>query len=125
MTDDTSPRPLASLKKLVGTVISMLQTWLELASVELVEERERLLGTTPLDMLVVSLIAPSVITSTALVVIPCQDTYRWQSLAVMAVLYALGAAARLWEVRSLLRSVPPLFGTMLAELDKNREVLRR
>lgn len=39
MTDDTSPKLFASLKKLAGTVVSMLQTRLELASVELAEEK--------------------------------------------------------------------------------------
>ncbi|NQF23552.1 hypothetical protein HP389_00215, partial [Escherichia coli] len=46
-------------------------------------------------------------------------------LAVMAALYALGAAACLWKVRSLLRDAPPLFEATLAELDKDREILRR
>lgn len=39
MTDDHSPKLLASLKKLAGTVVSMAQTRLELASVELAEEK--------------------------------------------------------------------------------------
>lgn len=125
MTDDTSPKLFASLKKLAGTVVSMLQTRLELASVELAEEKERLLGTAFLGMLAVSLIGLSIMTLTALVVILCWDTYRWQSLAVMAALYALGAAACLWKVRLLLRNAPPLFEATLAELDKDREILRR
>lgn len=125
MTDDTSPKLLASLKTLAGTVVSMLQTRLELASVELVEEKERLLGTAFLGMLAVSLIALCIMTLTALVVILCWDTYRWQSLAIMAALYGLGAAACLWKVRALLHHAPPLFEATLAELDKDREILRR
>ncbi|MCO5398396.1 phage holin family protein [Ralstonia soli] len=125
MTDDTSPKLFASLKTLAGTVVSMLQTRLELASVELAEEKERLLGTAFLGMLGISLIALTIMTLTALVVILCWDTYRWQSLAIMAALYGLGALACLWKVRSLLRSAPPLFEATLAELDKDREILRQ
>ncbi|WP_426397522.1 phage holin family protein [Ralstonia sp. 25C] len=125
MSDDTSPKLFASLKTLAGTVVSMLQTRLELASVELAEEKERLLGAAFLGMLAVSLIGLAIMTLTALVVILCWDTYRWQSLAIMAALYALGAVACLWKVRASLRSGPPLFEATLAELDKDREILRR
>ncbi|MDE2203384.1 MAG: phage holin family protein [Burkholderiaceae bacterium] len=125
MTDDTSPKLFASLKKLAGTIVSMLQTRLELASVELAEEKERLLGVAFLGMLAVSLIGLAIMTLTALVVILCWDTYRWQSLVIMAALYGFGAAACLWRVRTSLRRAPPLFEATLAELDKDREILRR
>ena len=125
MTDDTSPKLFASLKKLAGTVVSMLQTRLELASVELAEEKDRLLGAAFLGMLAVSLIALSIMTLTALIAILLWDTYSWQALAVMAMLYALGAAGCLWKVRTSLRNAPPLFEATLAELDKDREILRR
>ncbi|AEG69906.1 MULTISPECIES: phage holin family protein [Ralstonia solanacearum species complex] len=125
MTDDHSPKLLASLKTLAGTVVSMAQTRLELASVELAEEKERLLGAAFLGMLAVSLIGLAIMTLTALIAILFWDTYRWQSLAVMAALYGLGAAACLWKVRASLRNAPPLFEATLAELDKDREILRR
>lgn len=76
-TDDTNPRLFVSLEKLTDTVVSMLQTRLELASVRLAEKKERLFGTTSLSILVMSLVALPIMTLTALMVILCQGMHHW------------------------------------------------
>ena len=67
----------------------------------------------------------AMVTLTVLIAIVFWDTYRWQALGVLVALYLAACAICLAVARHLVRNAPPLFEATLAEIDKDREILRR
>ncbi len=120
-----SPKLLESLRNLAGSLVAMVQTRLELASVELAEERTRLMKVGLLACFGLLFFGLGLITLTALVAILFWDTYRWQALGVLVALYLLAGVVCLAVARRMLQEAPPLLEATLAEIDKDREILRR
>lgn len=125
MSESPSPKFLESLRNLAGSLVSMLQTRLELASVELAEERARLMKVALLTCFGLVFFSMALFTFTLLIAILFWETYRWQAIGAIVVFYSICAAACLLIARHKVRSAPPLFEATLAELDKDREMLRR
>lgn len=126
MTDDThSPKLMDSLRTLASSSVSMLQTRLELASVELSEEKNRLLRMALLALVGLVFFGLSLFALTGLVVLLFWDNYRVQALGALIVIYLAIAAACMLAARNILRNSPALFEATLAEIDKDRESLRQ
>jgi len=121
----TSPKLLESLRNLAGSVVAMAQTRLELASVELAEERTRLIKVALLACFGLVFFGLALVTLTVLIAIVFWDTYRWQALGALVAIDILACAICLLAARRTLRTAPQLFEATLAEIDKDREVLRR
>ncbi|WP_454752265.1 phage holin family protein [Cupriavidus necator] len=120
-----SPKFLESVRNLANSVVAMVQTRLELASVEFSEERSRLMKVALLACFGLVFFGIALVTFTALIAILFWNAYGWQALGVLAVLYLLLCAACLAYARNLVCNAPPMFEATLAELDKDREILRR
>ncbi|AMR79419.1 phage holin family protein [Cupriavidus nantongensis] len=120
-----SPKFLDAVRNLAGSLVAMVQTRVELASVELAEERTRLLKVALLALFGLAFFGLGLVTLTALIAILFWDTYRWQALGALTVLYLALCAACLAYARSVLRNAPPMLEATLAEIDKDREILRR
>ncbi|MDQ0141663.1 phage holin family protein [Cupriavidus necator] len=120
-----SPKFLDAVRNLAGSLVAMAQTRLELASVELAEERTRLLKVALLALFGLAFFGLGLVTLTALIAILFWDTYRWQALGALTVLYLVLCAICLGYARSVLRNAPPMLESTLAEIDKDREILRR
>ena len=103
----------------------MLHTRLELIGIELAEEKERLLGMLFLGLAAMLFGAMALIALTALIAIAFWDTWRWQALAGITIVYALGALICALKVRNSLRNAPPVFQATLEEFEKDREILRK
>ncbi|TWG86227.1 putative membrane protein YqjE [Cupriavidus gilardii J11] len=126
MTDDThSPKLMDSLRTLASSSVSMLQTRLELASVELSEEKNRLLRMALLALVGLVFFGLSLFALTGLVVLLFWDNYRVQALGALIVIYLAIAAGCMLAARNILRNAPALFEATLAEIDKDRESLRQ
>jgi uncharacterized membrane protein YqjE len=125
MSESPSPKFLDSLRNLTGSMVSMVQTRLELASVELAEERTRLMKVALLACFGLVFFGMALMTFTILVAILFWETYRWQAIGAIGVIYLVCMAACLLTARRMVRNAPPLFADTLAELDKDREMLRR
>ena len=125
MSESHSPKFLDSLRNLGGSIVSMLQTRLELASVELAEERTRLMKVALLACFGLVFFGMALMTFTLLIAILFWETYRWQAIGAIVMFYVACAAACLLVARHKVRSAPPLFESTLAELDKDREMLRQ
>ncbi|WP_043348504.1 phage holin family protein [Cupriavidus basilensis] len=126
MSDPTSsPKFMDALRSLAGSLVAMVQTRLELASVELAEERSRLMRMALLACFGLVFFGLAMVTLTVLIAIVFWDTYRWQALGVLVALYLAACAICLAVARHLARNAPPLFEATLAEIDKDREILRR
>ncbi|MBY4898180.1 phage holin family protein [Cupriavidus sp. AU9028] len=126
MTDDTSPPKLfESLRTLGSSIVAMVLTRLELASVELSEEKSRLLRMALLALVGLVFFALALFALTGLIVLMFWDEYRVQALSALLVIYLLLGGGCLLAARKVLRDSPPLFEATLAEIDKDRESLRQ
>ncbi|HKU00140.1 MAG TPA: phage holin family protein [Paraburkholderia sp.] len=127
MTTDThSQRPEhGAVRRLLGSAFAMLHTRLELIGIELAEEKERLLGVLFLGLAAMLLGAMALIALTALIAIAFWDTWRWQALAGITIVYALGALFCALKARNGLRNAPLVFQATLEEFEKDREILRK
>lgn len=124
--DTQAPHPMhGPLRRIVGSVLTLLHTRVELIGIELAEEKERLLGALFAGLAAMLLAMMALITLTVLIAISFWDTYRWQSLMVMTLVYALGAIGCGWKVRSGLRQAPLIFRDTLAEFEKDRAIFKK
>jgi len=125
-TNTQSPRPEhGPLRRLLGSAFTMLQTKLELIGIELAEEKERLLGVMFLGLAAMMLASMALITLTTLIAIVFWDTWRWQALAVITIVYGLAALICGLKARSALHNAPLVFHATLEEFAKDREIFRK
>ncbi|MGI4815453.1 MAG: phage holin family protein [Janthinobacterium lividum] len=113
----------SALLRLSRSLLSLAGTRLEIASIELREELEFVLavmfsGFAALLFALLSLSAFSV-----LLVAACWQSYRWQSLLALGVVYALLSVACVVRARHRLQRTPEPFGATLAELQKDANSL--
>jgi uncharacterized membrane protein YqjE len=118
-------RLLGSVRATVDSLLSLLQTRLELASLELQEARQRFVG---LLVLVVALFAMGLLALTlltlALLVSFWDTAARIPLVWVFAVVYAAIAWGLFSEIRRRLKEAPPLFEATLSEIRKDRAWIR-
>jgi uncharacterized membrane protein YqjE len=67
----------------------------------------------------------ALIALTALIAIAFWDTYRWQALAGITIVYAVAAIACALRARSGLHNAPMIFEATLHEFEKDREIFRK
>ncbi|WP_027211759.1 phage holin family protein [Burkholderia sp. WSM2232] len=113
------------LRRIISSVSAILQTRLELIGIELAEEKDRLLGVLFLGLAAMMLTTMALIALTALVAIAFWDTYRWQALAGITLVYAIAGLTCALKARSGLRNAPMVFEATIAEFEKDRDVFRR
>src|SRR6201989_210117 len=106
MTTDTHSQRAdrGPVRRLFGSFFSILQTRLELVGIELAEEKDRLLGVLFLGLAAMMLTTMALIALTALVAIAFWDTYRWQALAGITLVYAIAGLVCALKARSGLRN---------------------
>lgn len=112
-----------ALKRLAANIAALLETRLELASVELAEERERLKSMIVLLITSVVALAFAGLAATAGVIAYFWDTHRMGAIIGVTVFYAAVAGFALWRMAELRRDAPPPFEATLAELQKDRRWL--
>jgi len=124
MTEGPASNLLASLRRVVGTLIAMARTRFELLVVEFEEERARVGVLLLLAALTFLCLMLGIILVTFLIIVVFWDTYRLQSVIALAVIY-LGAAFILWRIMvAKAREQPRLFAATLAELQHDQDQLQ-
>lgn len=119
----TSPGTLAAGKRVLVTLLAMLQTRLEMAALELGEEKARLLSLVFTGIAAFLFLSFALLLATFMVVAWFWDTHRMAALAGLALAYA-GVGALLWRRLSVaIDQQPPAFAYTLAELAKDRDAL--
>jgi uncharacterized membrane protein YqjE len=126
MSNDTqSPRAeRGPLRRMLSSLYDLMQTRLELLSIEIAEERDRLVAVLFLGIVAVMLGMLAMISLTALIAVAFWDTYRWQVLAIITAVYLVGAIICAVRARSGLREAPTIFDATLHEFEKDREMFR-
>ena len=114
-----------AIARLGGTMVALLRTRLELATVEFEEERER---ATELLVLVLSgvLLALFALLFASVFVIACfWDTYRLQAIAGVTLFYVVLAMFVVLRLKKRQREKTPPFAATLAEFSHDAAALRR
>lgn len=110
-----------SAGRLGATLVAMVQTRVELASVELQEEAQRMLRYLVLSLMALFLAAMAVVLVTFFVILLFWDEHPLAAAGVLAVLYGGGALLLAIKVRAEIRAKPALLASTLAELKKDAE----
>jgi len=121
----TSPGTLAAGKRVLVTLMSMLQTRLEMAALELGEEKARLLSLIFTGLSALIFMSFAVLMGSLLIVAWFWETHRMASLAGLAVFYAFLAFVLWRRLQFALEHQPPAFAYTLAELAKDRDSLAK
>ncbi|WP_425330234.1 phage holin family protein [Trinickia soli] len=123
--DNPSSHPShGPLRRMIASIFSLMHSRLELIGVELAEERDRIVAVIFLGLVAVTFAMLALITLTALIAVAFWDSYRWQVLAALTGVYALGALICALRARAGLHSAPIVFEATLHEFEKDREMFR-
>jgi uncharacterized membrane protein YqjE len=115
---------LTALQNLAASLLAILQTRLELISVEVEEEWLRLAGFLVLGLVCLFCAGMVILLLTALVIAVFWDTYRMQAMVALVLVFAL-AGVLLWHtLKTRFRNKPAFLGATLAELGRDSEQLR-
>jgi uncharacterized membrane protein YqjE len=109
--------------RLAATLLAMIQTRLELASVEMEEQSQRFLGYLLMSLLALFLSGIAIVLVALFVVILFWDTHRIAAVLGMAAVFAVAAAVIGLKVKSGFASEPPPLSATLGELRKDIEFL--
>ncbi len=120
----TEPSLFDALRRLAGTVLSMAQSRLELASLELAEARDRLVVTLALAVGAALFGCATLVALSAWFVLALWERTGPGILGWLAAVYALAAALLLAWLRNRLRSEAPLLADTVAELRRDATALR-
>ena len=114
-----------ALVRVGESAIGLLRTRAELAGVELVEERERLLVRVALLIGGAIVIAFAALFVGLFLIALFWETYLLQAIAGVTLLYAIAGALMIAKSRSIGRKAPAPFAATLAEIEKDRLRLKR
>jgi uncharacterized membrane protein YqjE len=110
---------LASLKRLLRTLLSIAQNRLELLLVEVQEERTRLIEAFLLAISIVALGAMTLVMVTFTVVAIFWENHRMAVLVGLSLFYLVVTLVAYWRLRHRLKNWPA-FPATLAELKKDK-----
>ena len=108
-----------ALRRIAGTSLGIVQSRLELASIELSETSGRLLNALMIGLMAVLMLAAGLVTVSVWLVMLLWNPLGPTALLILAVIYLLGAAGLLLWLRNCLRSQPPLLDATIAELRRD------
>jgi uncharacterized membrane protein YqjE len=110
--------------RLAATLLAMIHTRLELASVEMEEQSQRYLGYLLMSLLALFLFGIAIVLVALFVIILFWDTHRIAAVLGMAAVFAGAAVVIGLKVKGGFASQPPLLSATLGELRKDIEFLQ-
>jgi uncharacterized membrane protein YqjE len=108
---------------MVGTLLAIFQTRLELLSNEIEEERLRIGQILIYGSLILFCFGIATVLLSAFIVITFWDSYRLEVLAGLTIVFLISALVLLNTLRSLARTKPRLFSASITELIDDRDRL--
>jgi uncharacterized membrane protein YqjE len=119
-----SPRDLrGASSRLAASLLGLVRTHLELASVEFTEERDRIQRQLTLLLAAIGLFLFAVLFVAAWIVVYFWDTNRLTAIASIAFVFAATGAMLLLMRAQAARSAPTPFAATMAELERDRAAL--
>jgi uncharacterized membrane protein YqjE len=113
-----------TVARLAATLLAMVRTRLELASVEMEEQSQRYLGYLLMSLLALFLFGVAIVLAALFVIILFWDTYRIAAVLGMAAVFAGAAGVIGMKVKSGFASQPPPLAATIGELRKDIEFLQ-
>ena len=122
--DPASARGLRGASARLGaSVLGLVRTRLELASVELAEERDRLQYQVALLVVAIGMFMFALLFATAWIVVYFWDTSRLTAIAIVALVFAAAGVALLMLRSQAARAAPMPFAATIAEYERDRAAL--
>ncbi len=119
-----APRSLrGSVARLGASLLGLVRTRLELASIEFAEERNRIQQQLVLLVAASGLLMFGVLFAAMWVVVYFWDTNRLTAIAIVALVFAAAGAALLLVRSQAARSAPTPFSATIAEFERDRVAL--
>jgi len=120
--DDSPPRPefRTAAARFVNSALALAHTRVELAAIELAEERERLKRSAMMIAAAIFMLSFAVLGVAAWVVVYFWDTHRLEAIAAVTLVFAIAGGFLFWRNTTLTRESPTPFSATLAELAKDR-----
>lgn len=115
---------MGSVKRLAGSLITILSTRLELLANELQEERMRLTQMLLFALIALFCLGTGLMLLNAFIVALFWDDHRLLALGLLSGVYLVVGAAVAMVVRAKAHAGSKLFAASLAELEKDRQALR-
>lgn len=115
---------LKMIKRMVGTLLTMLQTRAELLAVEVEEEVQRLFGYLILSLVALFCFGIAVLLAIVLVIILFWDTHRVAVVAGLMGFFGVVAVAVGWRVCNSFHNKPRFLAATLDEMSKDIEALK-
>ena len=115
---------MESLHRLGSSVLRVFATRLEILSTEITEERFNLTKLALVALTVLFCLQMALVFGLLFVVLAVGSEHRLAAIGISALVMLLGALTGVLWLRGWLKSRPPMFGTTIAELRKDRERLR-
>lgn len=112
-----------SLSMFGATMVALVRTRLELLSIDLEEERERLFSIMLITLAAAFLLGIGIVLAVILLVVAYWDTNRLMVLSTLTAFFLLIGAALVAYAIQKMRSKPSLFTSSLAELNKDQQQL--
>ncbi|MDH4189593.1 MAG: phage holin family protein [Betaproteobacteria bacterium] len=115
---------MASLRRLLATLLESLRTRLQILAVECEEERERLREIVLYGVASLFFLALGFVLLSLLLIALFWDSHRLTVIAVLAAVYLVAGGAAAAVVRAKARNRPAMFSATLAELADDYRRLR-
>jgi uncharacterized membrane protein YqjE len=123
--ESARPRGLfGSLRRLGDDIVGLVQTRVEILSLEWAEERGNLMRLLLLVIAIVACLQLAIIVGILFLLLVVGEENRVAVLGYAALLLLLAAAGGALGMRAWLKRRPPVFATTIAELRKDREWIR-
>ena len=119
-----APGVIAALRSLAANTVAIVHTRLELLANEVEEERVRTLQIVLLAVIALFCAAVGVLLITTWIVVALWEQYRLATLAALALAYLIAAGIALRKLKAKTAARPKLFTTSLAELARDRDLLK-
>jgi len=121
---DTQP-PRSAFNRLLSSIVALARTRLELAGIELAEEKARFICLLFLSFAALLFGTLALTTLTALAAAALWEIYGWQTLAALAILYSVAALLCIVVIYIKSRKAAQPFKTTLEEFRKDHEALEK
>jgi len=115
----------AALSGIAATVVALLRTHIELATVEFEEERARVSAMIALIVIATVFACFTLVALSVLVVVWLWDRYPLGVISGVALFYALIAAGAMLGLKNQLHARGRPFAATLSELERDADALRR
>ena len=115
---------LASLPRMLDTLLEIAHTRIAIVSTEIEEERERLRQLVLYGFWSLFLLSMGLILGTLFLIVALWDEYRLHALGVIAGLYFVAGVIATLLLRRGLRTRPRMFASTLREIEKDRSELK-